>query len=111
MIRDKSCSCVLWAMDSVNPDVLAKIVNYNDNSNEIDALGSVGESIRAVIKRNNVDIETTAAQSIANLNISYSSALENGDVLCVQATVNGFVSYDQDCKTIPTPQFGFVPVS
>lgn len=105
-----SCSRIFGDTDGQFP--LAVIVNFDNDLLQIDATASIGDQVRAVIRRALVDIEITPGETNTGTNqIDYSSILENGDVLCVQATYNGFASYDEDCKTIPTPDFGFVPIT
>ena len=95
-----------------NKDLLAIIVNFDNVGFTIDATGSVGDDVRAVIKRDLAIIETTPGEpNIGSNQIPYTAALQNGDVLCVQATCTDFATFDEDCKTIPTPDFGFVPIT
>jgi hypothetical protein len=106
------CSLVLGNNGGGSDNLLAVIVNYDDGLKEIDSTGSLGDEVRAVIRRALVDIEITPGEVNTGTNqIDYTSVLQNGDVLCVQASNTGFATFDEDCKTIPTPDFGFVPIT
>lgn len=107
-----SCSLVFKNVPTVPPPV-ANIVNYDDSAGTtVDGTGSVGTKVRVQIVRDGVIVETTPGETNTGTNqISVNTALQNGDQLCVQATFNDFFYYDSDCIKIPTPMFGFVPVS
>ena len=90
----------------------AVIAGLDTGTGTVDATGSLGTEVRAAIKRNGVPIETTPAEiNTGNNQIPFTSTLQNGDVVCVQASNNGFLALYEDCRTIPTPRFGFVPVN
>ena len=92
--------------------LLAVIEGVNNNALTVDSTGSVGNEVRVVIKRNGIVIESTPGEvNNGNNQINITGPLQNGDVVCVQASNNGFLTYDEDGHTIPTPLFGFVPVS
>jgi hypothetical protein len=78
----------------------------------VDATGSVGNEVIVQIIRNGKPIETTPAEiNNGNNQISITGPLENGDVICVVVSNDGFLTFDMDCLTIPTPAFGFVPIT
>lgn len=105
-----SCSLVFRNQPS-GPLPEAQIINYDDNSSTADATGSTGVQVRVTVTRNGIIIETTAGEPNTGDNqISINTDVQNGDRICVQATNNDFFYYDQNCLTIPTPEFGFVPV-
>ncbi|WP_282774219.1 hypothetical protein [Phaeodactylibacter xiamenensis] len=108
-----SCSHFSRIWPPGNKDPLdAVIAGLDNDAGTVDATGSVGDEVRVVIKRNGVVIETTPAESNnGNNQISITGPLENGDTVCVQTSNDGFILLDEDCHTIPTPLFGFVPVS
>lgn len=95
-----------------NDPLDAVIAGLDNDADTVDATGSLGNEVRVVIKRDGMVIETTPEESNTGSNqISFTGPLQNGDVVCVQASNNGFIFADEDCHTIPTPLFGFVPVS
>lgn len=89
----------------------ARIGAFDSGAKTVESDNSIGDEVRLQIKRGASTIETTTAQ--VNTGVSmflvYTSTVQNGDILCVQVSNNGFSSYDEDCRTIPTPQFEFVP--
>lgn len=107
-----SCSLVFADQATIPPPV-AHIVNYDDTAGTtVDATGSIGTKVRAVVIRDGVIIETTPGEANTGSNqIAIQTSLQNGDQLCVEATFNDFFYSDKDCLIIPTPEFGFVPVS
>ena len=94
----QSCSKILCGGnqppgDTGNPNpfdnLIAKIVNYDNVNYTIDSTGSVGDEVRAIIKRNGVIIETTTAETNTGSNqIPFTVTLENGDELCVEVSNN-----------------------
>lgn len=106
-----SCSPVLKGPSEGLP-VLAIINNIDYDTDTVDATGSLGTQVRVVVKRSGAVVETTPGElNNGDNQISITGPLQNGDVVCVQASNNGFATYDEDCHTIPTPLFGFVPVT
>ena len=92
--------------------LLAIIAGVDNNTSTADSTGSVGDEVRVAIKRNGIVIETTPGEvNNGNNQINITGPLQNGDVVCVQASNDGFLTYDEDGHTIPTPLFGFVPIS
>jgi hypothetical protein len=89
------------------------VINSVDNTHlTVDATGSVGDHVRVVIIRAGEILEVTPGEvNNGNNQIVVTIPLQNGDVVCVQASNTGFATLDEDCHTIPTPLFGFVPVS
>lgn len=91
-------------------DPLAVIVTVDYIKSTIDSTGSKGTKVRGVIKRGGVEIETTASELNNGFNqISFSSTLENGDEICVEASNNDFAYHDTACLIIPSPAFSFMP--
>ncbi|NRB54052.1 MAG: hypothetical protein HRU41_40765 [Saprospiraceae bacterium] len=106
-----SCSLV-FANQFIGPVPVAVILSYNEATKEADSTGSAGDEVRLRIVRSGVIQETTPGEANTGTNqISYTTMLQNGDQLCLQASYSGFSSFDQDCGTIPTPEFGFVPIT
>lgn len=91
---------------------VAQISNYDPDGPTVDATGSIGTKVRAKVVRDGIVLETTPGEANTGTNqIAVATSLANGDMLCVQATFNDFFYSDEDCLTIPTPEYGFVPVS
>lgn len=85
---------------------------YDGGTMTVDSTGSIGNEVRVVITRDGVVIETTNGEANNGDNqITYTTPLQNGDIVCVHASFDGFQTYSSDCKVIPTPGFGFVPVT
>jgi hypothetical protein len=107
-----SCSPVLETYADVGVQPVARVVNYDDVLKTIDANGCIGDFIKLVVKRSGATIEESLPIINTGVNqIPYTSTLQNGDVICVQATFDNFSTYDEDCKVIPFAVFGFVPVT
>lgn len=107
-----SCSPILGTIAPVGVQPVARVINYDNDAKTVDATGSIGDHVKLVIKRLGIVIETSPSEVNTGVNqINYSSILQNGDVICIQATYNNFATYDEDCKTIPIPLFGFVAVN
>lgn len=105
-----SCSNV-FAQRYTGPTAKAVIVNFDNSLKTIDSTGSVGDIVRAKISRNGTTIELTPYEVNTGVNqISFSSTLQNGDELCVIASYFGGGA-NEDCKEIPTPGLGFVPIT
>lgn len=106
-----SCS-LIFANQSTDPQPVAVIANYDEILQQINATGSIGDTVRGRVIRGGIIQETTAGEVNTGSNqIDYVTVLQNGDRLCVQATYSAFASYDEACGDIPTPEFGFIPIS
>lgn len=113
MLNTVSCSRLTrtWPPSQGAP-IDAEINGVDNDANTVDATGSVGDEVRVVIKRDGSVVETTPAEPNNGDNqISFTGPLQNGDTVCVQASNNNFLMLDEACHTIPTPLFGFVPVT
>ncbi len=107
-----SCSPILGTIIPVGVQAVAKVVNYDNIANTVDSTGSIGDHVKLVIKRSGLIIETSAPEVNTGTNqIAYVSVLQNGDVICIHATYDNFATYDEDCKTIPIPLFGFTAIN
>jgi len=104
-----SCSRVFG---SSGPLPFAQNEGYDGDGLTVDSTGSIGDDVRVVITRDGIVIETTAGEPNTGTNqIEYTVELENGDIICVQASYDNFATYATECRTIPTPGFGFVPIT
>ncbi len=94
------------------PAPLAVIVNYDNVANTADSTGTIGDLLYLMISRNGVWLELTNPEAnTGSKQLSYNTTLQNGDTLCIRSSFDNFATYATDCKQIPTPQFGFVPVT
>ncbi len=106
-----SCSLV-FANSFIGPVPVAVIAGVDYVGDQIDSSGSQGDEVRGQIVRSGIILETTPPEDNTGSNsIDFTTDLQNGDQLCVQASYSGFSTYAQDCGIIPTPDFGFVPVT
>lgn len=111
MAYGTSCSQA-HGITPIGPVPVAVIQGYDDNPKNVDTTGSQGTFVRVVITRGGVVIETTpGVTNDGTTDVPYIITLQNGDLLCVHSSYDNFLTYAVACKQIPTPAFGFVPVT
>lgn len=105
-LAGKDASNLIQFVNNATVTQLALLNGYNNTAMTVDGTGSIGTGFRVVIRRASTDIETTAIMTNPNA-IPYTTTLQNGDEIALQASADGFTTFDEDSHVIPTPGFSF----